>query len=70
MHVHLYRQAEFARALGVSESTVKNWLRREEQMSGSGVRFVRLPTGERRIPSSELSRILGSVLESTTGGTE
>jgi len=70
MYVQLYRQAEFARALGVSESTVKNWLRREERVPGSGVRFIKLPGGERRIPSSELSRILGSGSESARGGIE
>jgi excisionase family DNA binding protein len=57
----LLRQAEFARQLGVSEGTVKRWLKREEQLAGSGVRFVRLPGGERRIPSTEVLRILGDV---------
>lgn len=30
----LYRRAQFARAIGVSETTVKNWLAREERESG------------------------------------
>jgi excisionase family DNA binding protein len=55
----LLRQAEFARQVGVSESTVKRWLKREELEPGTGVRYVRLPGGERRIPYSELVRILG-----------
>lgn len=59
MRIELMRQAEFARQLGVAESTVKRWLAWEERVPGSGVRFVRLPGGERRIPYSELVRILG-----------
>jgi len=55
----LLRQAEFARQLGVSENTVKRWLKKEEAEPGSGLRFVRLPGGQRRIPSSEVARILG-----------
>lgn len=63
----LYRRAQFARAIGVSETTVKNWLAREEREPGTGVRFVRLPTGERRIPASEVERIL-RVVGSEHGG--
>lgn len=59
MNIHLLRQSEFARYLGVSEQTVKRWLAREANAPGSGVRFVRLPGGERRIPYSEVVRILG-----------
>jgi len=59
MRMEFFRQAEFARQLGVSESTVKRWLRNEEQRPGSGVKFIRLPGGERRIPHSELERIIG-----------
>jgi excisionase family DNA binding protein len=59
VNVHLLRQSEFARYLGVSEQTVKRWLAREASVPGSGVRFIRLPGGERRIPYSELVRILG-----------
>ena len=62
MQPFLLRQAEFARQLGVSESTVKRWLHCEELKPGTGVRFVRLPGGERRIPSSEVERILGKEL--------
>lgn len=62
MQAHLMRQAEFARQIGVSESTVKRWMTREEEHAGTGIRFVRLPGGERRIPSSEVERILGGVL--------
>lgn len=51
------RQSEFARQLGVSESTVKRWLSREAEQPGTGVRFIRLPGGERRIPSSEVTRL-------------
>ena len=54
----LYRRSQFARAIGVSETTVKRWLAREEHEPGTGVKFIRLPTGERRIPSSEVDRIL------------
>lgn len=64
MHSILLRQAEFARQLGVAENTVKRWLQREERTPGTGVRFVRLPGGERRIPWSEVERILGKELAS------
>jgi predicted site-specific integrase-resolvase len=64
MHIILLRQAEFARQLGVSENTVKRWLLREESEPGTGVRFIRLPGGERRIPWSEVERILGKDLAS------
>lgn len=57
MRLNLYRQAEFARMVGVSESTVKRWLAREERVPGSGVRFIKLPGGERRIPHSEFERL-------------
>ena len=58
MQPMLLRQSEFARQIGVSESTVKRWLAREESQPGSGVRFIRLPGGERRIPDSEVERLL------------
>jgi excisionase family DNA binding protein len=58
MQPYLMRQAEVARQLGVSEGTIKRWLTREEREPGRGLRFVRLPGGERRIPSSEIDRIL------------
>ena len=57
MQLSLYRRSEFARALGVSETTVKRWLDRGQ------IAFVRLPGGERRIPESELERILDPVRE-------
>lgn len=63
MYPNLLRQAEFARQLGVAENTVKRWLRREEHAPGTGVRFVRLPGGERRIPSTEVDRILRGELQ-------
>jgi excisionase family DNA binding protein len=50
----LLRQAEFARQIGVSESTVKRWL------TTGRVAFVRLPGGERRVPSDEVERILST----------
>ncbi len=62
MQSSLLRQAEFARQLGVSENTVKRWLSRETSQPGKGVRFVRLPGGERRIPSTEVDRIIGNEL--------
>jgi excisionase family DNA binding protein len=52
------RPSELARELGVTAETVRHWLDREERKPGSGVRFIRLPGGERRIPSSELDRII------------
>lgn len=55
----LYRRSQFARAIGISPTTVKHWLAREAHEPGSGVKFIRLPTGERRIPASEVERILG-----------
>ncbi len=58
MQSSLLRQAEFARQIGVSENTVKRWLSRETSQPGTGVRFIRLPGGERRIPSTEVDRIL------------
>ena len=56
MQMLLYRRAQFAREIGVSEATVKPWLDRRQ------ITFVRLPGGERRIPASELQRILKPVL--------
>lgn len=58
MERKLLRQADAARELGVSEGTIRNWLRLEEQNPGKGLLFVRLPSGERRIPASEIERIL------------
>ena len=52
MQVNLFRRGEFARALGVSETTVNRWL------ADGKIAFVRLPGGERRIPATELQRIL------------
>ena len=52
MQSSLYRRSQFAREIGVSEATVKRWLDRGQ------IAFVRLPGGERRIPASELERIL------------
>jgi predicted site-specific integrase-resolvase len=56
----LLRQSDFARRVGVAEVTVRRWVRREETVPGTGVRFVRLPTGERRIPESEVEHIIGA----------
>jgi predicted site-specific integrase-resolvase len=57
----LLRQSEAAHELSVSEGTVRNWMRREQRQAGSGLRFITLPSGERRIPASEIDRILGGV---------
>lgn len=55
----LLRRSEFARRLGVSKTTVRAWVLLGEEQPGAGVRSVRFPTGERRIPESEVERILG-----------
>lgn len=48
----LLRRSQFARELGVAESTVTRWVRQ------GVVECIRLPGGERRIPQSELDRLL------------
>ena len=58
----LLRPGEFARELGVTTQTVKNWLDREERQAGAGLKFIRFPGGERRIPASELDRIFSGAL--------
>ena len=51
--MELLRVGEFAAILRVNPRTVRRWL------SSGLVKFVRLPSGERRIPGLELEAILG-----------
>lgn len=48
----LMRPGEFARRLGVHSETVRRWLAKGD------LEYVRFPSGERRIPESELTRML------------
>lgn len=61
METELLRKSAVARRLSVAESTVDRWMKREERTAGTGIRFVRLPGGERRVPASEVDRIVGEV---------
>ena len=54
----LLRTSFAARRIGVSSSTLRSWYLREEEHPGTGLKFVRLPSGERRVPSSEVERLL------------
>ena len=51
------RVGEVARLLGVKPRTIGRWL------SWNQVRFYTTPGGERRIPESEVERILGQPLD-------
>ena len=51
--MELLRVGEFAAILRVNPRTVRRWL------SNGLVTFVRLPSGERRIPGLELDVIIG-----------
>jgi len=48
----LYRLGEAAKILGVSVSTLRRWDREGR------IRFVRTPGGQRRVPESEIKRLL------------
>ena len=48
----LYRLGEAAKILGVSVSTLRRW-----DMEGR-IRLVRTPGGQRRVPESEIKRLL------------
>ena len=50
-----YPVGEAAKELGVSPSTVRNWVEKGYLMA------VRLPSGHRRIPESELTRMLAQL---------
>jgi len=52
MHVSYLCQSDFARRVGVAEVTVRRWIRRGR------LQYVQLPSGERRIPSTEVDKIL------------
>ncbi|WP_462409912.1 IS607 family transposase [Neobacillus sp. Marseille-QA0830] len=50
----LYRMNEAAKTLGVTVKTLQRW-----DISGKAV-FVRTPNGQRRLPESEINRLLGN----------
>ena len=58
----LLRSGHVARVLGVNEKTLWAWYRMEDNEPGTGLRYVRLPGGERRVRTADLERILGHPL--------
>ena len=60
MGQHRYlRTGQVAKLLGVNPRTVRRWLTRHQ------VEFFTTPGGERRVPTSEIERILGRPLTAT-----
>jgi len=56
---HYLRVGEVAKHLGVNPRTIRRWLSRHQ------VKFYITPGGERRIPASEVERVLGHPLDET-----
>jgi len=50
------RVAQAARRIGVSEKTIRAWFKKEQEHPGTGLKFIRLPNGERRVPAEEADR--------------
>ena len=58
MQPELLRVGSAARLLGINEKTLRAWFRKEQEQPGTGLKFIRFPSGERRVPSSEIERLL------------
>ena len=52
------RPSEVARECSVTPQTVRNWMAREAREPGTGLRFITLPTGERRVPAEAVEKLL------------
>jgi excisionase family DNA binding protein len=57
MAEQLVRVSEAAEEIGVHPSTVRNWIDK------GYLRAARLPSGHRRIPEAEVTRLLGQLFE-------